>query len=343
VDVASLPALPAGANTIGAVDVVSLPPVDVATLPAVTGTVTAHAGTGPWPVTDNGGSLTVDGTVAVSTLPAVSGTVTANAGTGPWPVTDNGGSLTVDGTVTLSALPALTAGSAKIGGVDLDSDATPGAAVPAVAQLVAGTDGTNARSLKTDAAGELQVDVLTLPSVTIGTLPGVAGDVAHDGVDSGNPVKQGAKAVAHGANPTAVAAADRSDLYCNRHGIPFAIGGHPNVVTLTNEYTGAQTDVALVTVSTGTKIVVVGYMVACSKANTVNVLAKLGFGTANVPASGAGVIGWHPGIDPGGGYARGNGGGILGIGADNEDLRFTCGAPTTGSVTVSVQYFTIES
>lgn len=36
------------------------------------------------PINDNGGSLTVDGTV------------TANAGTGPWPVTDNGGSLTVD-------------------------------------------------------------------------------------------------------------------------------------------------------------------------------------------------------------------------------------------------------
>lgn len=80
------------------------------------------------PVTDNGGSLTVDGTVT-ATLPAnsgvdigdvtinnasgasavniqdggnsitVDGTVTANAGTGPWPVTDNGGSLTVDGSV----------------------------------------------------------------------------------------------------------------------------------------------------------------------------------------------------------------------------------------------------
>lgn len=44
--------------------------------------------TGVVSVDDNGGSLTVDGTV------------TANAGTGPWPVTDNGGSLTVDGTVT---------------------------------------------------------------------------------------------------------------------------------------------------------------------------------------------------------------------------------------------------
>jgi hypothetical protein len=55
-------------------------------------------------VSDGGGSLTVDGTV------------TANPGTGPWPVTDNGGtlsvddgagSLTVDGSVSVSNLPAV--------------------------------------------------------------------------------------------------------------------------------------------------------------------------------------------------------------------------------------------
>src|SRR6266498_5964004 len=39
------------------------------------------------PITDNAGSLTVDGTV------------TANAGTGPFPVSDNAGSLTVDAPV----------------------------------------------------------------------------------------------------------------------------------------------------------------------------------------------------------------------------------------------------
>lgn len=88
----------------------------------VDGTVTANAGTGPWPVTDNGGSLTVDGVVGISgTVPVsgpltntelraspvpVSGTVTANVGTGPWPVTDNGGSLTVDGPLTDSQLRA---------------------------------------------------------------------------------------------------------------------------------------------------------------------------------------------------------------------------------------------
>lgn len=46
--------------------------------------------------------------------------------------------------------------------------ATIGSAVPSSSAFVSGTDGTNARGLKTDTAGELQVDVLTLPNVTIG-------------------------------------------------------------------------------------------------------------------------------------------------------------------------------
>ncbi len=70
-----------------------------------------------------------------TTTQPVSGTVTANAGTGPWPVTDNGGSLTVDGSVSLAAelpagtnnigdvdvlsLPALPAGTNNIGDVDV--------------------------------------------------------------------------------------------------------------------------------------------------------------------------------------------------------------------------------
>jgi hypothetical protein len=81
-------------NTVGSDDVNS----EAMTITDQTGQVMADMGASgrlkvdasevPVPVTDNGGSLTVDGTV------------TANAGTGPWPVTDNGGSLTVDGTVT---------------------------------------------------------------------------------------------------------------------------------------------------------------------------------------------------------------------------------------------------
>lgn len=48
----------------------------------------------------------------------VSGTVTANAGTGPFPVSDNGGSLTVDGPLTdteLRATPVPITGTVSVG------------------------------------------------------------------------------------------------------------------------------------------------------------------------------------------------------------------------------------
>jgi hypothetical protein len=92
-------------------------------------------GTTAQPVTDNGGSLTVDGTVGISgTVPVsgpltdaqlratpvpVSGTVTTNAGTGPWPVTDNGGSLTVDAASLPLPTGAATAALQTQPGVDI--------------------------------------------------------------------------------------------------------------------------------------------------------------------------------------------------------------------------------
>jgi hypothetical protein len=71
--------------------------------------------TGPIGISDNGGSLTVDGSVSVSNFPAtqpVSGTVTANAGTGTFTVTGTvtanvgTGTQPVSGTVAVSNFPA---------------------------------------------------------------------------------------------------------------------------------------------------------------------------------------------------------------------------------------------
>jgi hypothetical protein len=171
----------------------------------------------------------------------------------------------------------------------------------------------------------------------------VAGCTAHDAADAGAPVKIGAKAVAHGATPTEVAAADRTDLYANRAGILFVIGGHPNVVTLRATYAAsAQTDTALVTVSTGTKIVVTQAQVTVSNATTATPSVIIGFGTANTPTT-TGVVLAHPGIPGGGGVSRGDGSGILGIGADNEDLRITAGAATGGTLDVVVSYYLVSS
>ena len=156
--------------------------------------------------------------------------------------------------------------------------------------------------------------------------------------------------VAHGSNPTAVAAAGRAGNKCNRAGVPFVIGGHPNIIT--KEFTwadadGAQTDAAIVTIGTGNVIAVTSIEAVCDAANTVAVAVRVGFGTASLPALSSklatGILINHPGIPAGSGFARGHGGGIIGIGADNEDLRITAEDPVTGSCSVMVSYYTVES
>src|SRR3990167_6942588 len=100
----------------------------------------------------------------------------------------------------------------------------------------------------------------------------VQGNIAHDTGDAGNPIKIGAIAIAHGTNPTAVAAADRTNVYSNRAGIPFVIGGHPNIITAEYRATTAQTnDDILGAIGAGTKYVITMIAVAADKANTVDV------------------------------------------------------------------------
>lgn len=178
----------------------------------------------------------------------------------------------------------------------------------------------------------------------------VGGGTAHDAVNSGNPLLNGFEAIAHGTNPTAVAAADRTKAYANRAGIPFMMGGHPNIVSAEYFTSGAITDDnVLPAISAGTKYVLTSITVTCSAANTTNPSIRLGFGTTSVPAQGATnadavskVVLSHPGIPAGGGIQKGNGSGIVGIGGDGEELRITCTTPTT-SMIVQVDYFTIES
>lgn len=177
------------------------------------------------------------------------------------------------------------------------------------------------------------------------------GSVAHDGVNAGNPVQIGVEAIAHGTNPTAVAAADRTKLYANRAGVQFVIGGHPNVQTATYITTGAQTDDnVLAAIAGGTKYVITRITITVDSAATVSTAVRLGFGTSTVPALGASaadgvadIIVYHPGIVPGGGLTIGDGSGILAVGGDGAELRITCGAPTTGTMAISVSYYTIES
>lgn len=94
--------LAAGTNNIGDVDVLSVPaPLSTAgggTEATALRVTIANDSTGVVSVDDNGGSLTVDGTVAATQ----SGTWTVTGAGGTFPVTDSGGSLTVDNNGTFA-------------------------------------------------------------------------------------------------------------------------------------------------------------------------------------------------------------------------------------------------
>jgi hypothetical protein len=125
-----------------------------------------HDGTDTAQVTaTSGGSLQVECTAGCSG----SGGTSSNFGSAfPTPGTAAGftdGTNMVAGRVVTSA-PGTSDAGLVVRPIS-PASSTVGSAVPSVGVQVTGTDGTNARAIKTDSSGELQVDVLTLPTVSI--------------------------------------------------------------------------------------------------------------------------------------------------------------------------------
>ena len=121
----------------------------------------------------------------------------------------------------------------------------------------------------------------------------------------------------------------------------MVIGGDLNVATYRVNFTSAQTNAALITVGAGTKIVVTKCSATASGANTVGVQVYIGFAAATTPTA-TGILS-HPSIVAGSGIVEGNGSGILGVGADGEDLRITTVQATAHSIDVTVTYYTVSS
>jgi len=133
-------------------------------------------------------------------------------------------------------------------------------------------------------------------------------------------------------------------------GLPAALGANggvkvdvvgttiPAVVTLEAAYTTAQTDTAIVSATAPDKVVVTSILVVVDNANTVDVGYRIGFGATATPTT-TGVVSSHPGLAAGTGVQRGDGSGVLGVGAAGEDLRITSEVPTGGSLRVVVSYY----
>lgn len=244
------------------------------------------------------------------------------------PVTDNGGALTVDGSVSLAAaipagtnnigdvdvltLPALPAGTNNIGDVDVltvpadpfgvnaDAVVAAGAAGSISAKLRRATQGLeDLKTLIVLAAGANAIGKLaantgvtigaveiaaaqTLATVTtVATLTG--GGIAHDGIDSGNPVKVGAKCSTTLADDTMVASGDRTDATSDADGALLVRTQIPlgDLKTdATSNTDGASTASSVFTAVASTRNVVMGLHVFRTDAGTSTAYVDFRDGTA---------------------------------------------------------------
>jgi hypothetical protein len=127
-------------------------------------------------------------------------------------------------------------------------------------------------------------------------------------------------------------------LVVDAAGNALGIGGTP--VSLEAAYTAAQTNTAIVTVSAGEYLDVVSIEAIASAVTSVTVGFRIGFHASTTPTT-TGVVLSHPGILAlsGSGIGKGTGAGVIGRGADGEDLRITSDVPTDGSLRVVVTYY----
>lgn len=199
------------------------------------------------PVTDNSGSLTVDDgglSLTVDGTVAVSGTVA---------VTDNSGSLTVDAPVATPVFVRLSDGSSAIATLPVSL-----ASVPSHAVTNAGTFAVQVSSIAAGTNNIGDVDVLTLPNVTLaaGTNTNeVVGDAAEDAALAGNPVRIGGRASQ--ARPTAMSAnGDVVTPWYDLAGALHTVPGAATTATLSNVASSASST-SLLSASTSRKGVIV--------------------------------------------------------------------------------------
>jgi hypothetical protein len=211
-------------------------------------------------------------------------------------------------TLTPLSTVVLGAGSAVFGKLDANSGVTIGAVEIATAQTLA-----------------------TVTTVTtVGTLTG--GGVAHDGADSGNPLKIGGKAVSTQSGQTAVASGDRSDLVVDLDGTVIERPHtHGDMVSGYASTTGTGDTSVVAAQGASTYFYCTGWSVANTGSSATLITFKDGSGGATLGAT----------IAPAGGGSNFSAGGKpLFRSSANTAMHFACG---TASTTVHVTLFGYKS
>ena len=177
-----------------------------------------------------------------------------------------------------------TLGSVKTAAELLDDAVyTDGTGTPSKALGVAGTDGTNPQIIKTDTAGELQVDVLTMPNVTLaaGTNTNeVVGDAAHDATIAGNPVSIGgiSQDIDDTAPPNQVSAeGEATRLAVDRDGALFVRLSGPRLWSYHENSSNALTDAEVhAAPAAGLSLYVTDVIISLGAATALNVFFEEG-------------------------------------------------------------------
>lgn len=246
----------------------------------------ANDSTGVLSVDDNGGSITVDGTVAVtgvSTL-AEQQTQTTHLATIAGDTTDIETAVELIDDAIVADDAAFTPATTKVmmAGFEYD-DTTPdsvnegdaGAARMSANRNVYMTirdAAGNERGANVNAAGALSIDGSTF-------VQGVGGEVAHDSADTGNPQKFGYKAYSpDGTTPgTAVAESDRTNAKGDLDGRLFVNDRHPWHWSYHEDSSSALTDASVqADPGDGFQIVITEIMFSTGAATACNIFFEEG-------------------------------------------------------------------
>lgn len=240
----------------------------------------------------------VGGTVAVSNAGLTELAAAINASSQlDVNIAASGATVPVSGTVAVSSITTSVTPGTSSAHLGKAVDTSYSAGDTGVMMITVRDDTLNARAsgenkyetLHTDASGALWVDPV--------------GNVAHDGIDSGNPVKVGGKAVSSLKTTTLVASLDRIDSIYDLDGAQM-VRNHAPLGDIINESktlsTSAATNFSTFNASSGVKNCITSITITNSHATTFGTIqlkdgsGGSAFWTLPAPASGGGHFTFDP-------------------------------------------------